>query len=58
VLRLLRFALLAVLTFLVLGFVVAVGTPETGPIEKSVLVVAIGGLLAAGVFVSRLGSHA
>jgi hypothetical protein len=58
VLRLVRFALLVVLTFLVLGVIVALGSPETGPIEKSILVLAIGGLLAVGVPVRRIGSQA
>jgi hypothetical protein len=57
VLRLVRFALLVVLAFLVLGPVVALASPETGPIEKPVLVVAIVGLLAAGVPVRRIGSQ-
>ena len=55
VLRLVRPALLVVLAFLVLGLVVAVGSSETGPIEKSVLALAIVGLLAAGVPVRRIG---
>ena len=58
VLRLVRFALLAVLVFLVLGLVVALGSPQTGPIEKAVLALAIVGLLAAGVPVRRIGSQA
>jgi hypothetical protein len=58
VLRLVRFALLAVLAFLVLGLVVALGSPQTGPIEKAVLALAIVGLLAAGVPVRRIGSQA
>ena len=57
VLRLVRPALLVVLAFLVLGLVVAVGSSETGPIEKSVLALAIVGLLAAGVPVRRIGSQ-
>jgi hypothetical protein len=58
VLRLVRFALLAVLAFVVLGLVVALGSPQTGPIEKAVLALAIVGLLAAGVPVRRIGSQA
>jgi hypothetical protein len=58
VLRLVRFALLAVLAFLVLSLVVALGSPQTGPIEKAVLALAIVGLLAAGVPVRRIGSQA
>ena len=58
VLRFVRFALLVVLAFLVLGLIVALGSPETGPIEKPVLVFAIVGLLAVGVPVRRIGSQA
>ena len=58
VLRLVRFAQLVVLAFLVLGLIVALGSPETGPIEKPVLVLAIVGLLAVGVPVRRIGSQA
>jgi hypothetical protein len=57
VLRLVRFALLAVLAFLVLGLVVALGSPQTAPIEKAVLALAIVGLIAAGVPVRRIGSQ-
>jgi hypothetical protein len=58
VLRLVRFALLVVLAFLVVGLVVALASPETGLIEKPVLALAIIGLLAAGVPVRRIGSQA
>jgi hypothetical protein len=58
VLRLARIALLAVLVFLVVGLVVALGSPQTGPIEKAALALAIVGLLAAGVPVRRIGSQA
>jgi hypothetical protein len=58
VLRIVRLALLVVLAFLVLGLVVALASPETGPIEKLVLVLAIVGLLAAGVPVRRIDSQA
>jgi hypothetical protein len=56
-LRLVRLALLVVLAFVVLGLVVALARPETGPIEKLVLVLAIVGLLAAAVPVRRIGSQ-
>jgi hypothetical protein len=49
---------LCCVSFLVLGVIVALGSPETGPIEKSILVLAIGGLLAVGVPVRRIGSQA
>ena len=42
--RLLRLALQVVLFFLLLGVVIAIATPETGPWEKGVLF-----LLAAGL---------
>jgi len=57
VLRLVRMALLIVLFFLVLGLIVAVGSPETGPIEKPVLMVGIVGLLAASIPVHRIGAR-
>ena len=52
--RLLRFALLVVLTFLVLGLVMAIGSAETGPAEKLVLMVGVGVLFAAAIPVRRL----
>ena len=58
VLRIVRLALLVMLAFLVLALVVALASPETGPIEKPVLALAIVGLLAAGVPVRRIGSQA
>jgi hypothetical protein len=55
--RLLRFALLIVLTFLMLSIVMAVARPETGASEKAVLVLAAGGLLALATPVRRIGSR-
>lgn len=55
-LRVLRFLLLVVLTLLVLGLIVAIGGPETGPLEKVVLAAATLGLYAVAVPVRRLGS--
>ena len=55
-LRVLRFLLLVGITFLVLGLIVAIGGPETGPVEKVVLAAATLGLFAAAVPVRRLGS--
>jgi hypothetical protein len=55
-LRVLRFFLLVVITFLVLGLIVAIGGSETGPMEKVVLVAATVGLFAMAVPVRRLGS--
>lgn len=57
VLRVVRFALLVVLFFLVLGLVVAAGSPWTGPIEKPILVVMAVGLLAASIPVHRIGTR-
>jgi hypothetical protein len=57
VLRLVRFALLVVLTFLVLGLIVAVARPETGEVEKVLLVAATAGLLFLAVPVRRIGAH-
>jgi hypothetical protein len=57
VLRVVRFALLLVLFFMVLGLVVAAGSPETGPIEKPILAVMAVGLLAASIPVRRIGAR-
>jgi hypothetical protein len=56
-LRLVRLALLLVLTFLVLGMIVAVAAPETGPAEKAVLAVMVAGLFVLAVPVRRIGSQ-
>jgi len=57
VLRLLRVALLIVLFFLVLGFIVAVASPDTGPAEKTILVAGVIALLAASIPVHRIGAR-
>ena len=54
-LRWLRIALQVVLFFLLLGVVVAIGTPETGLLEKAVLVVAGAALVWVAVRVRDLG---
>jgi hypothetical protein len=46
-LRLVRFVALVVMTLLVLSLVIAVGAPETGPLEKAVAALAIVALVAA-----------
>jgi RsiW-degrading membrane proteinase PrsW (M82 family) len=51
-----RLALLVVLFFWILGFIVAAGRPETGPIEDVVLIALIGGLFALAVPVRRIGA--
>jgi hypothetical protein len=56
-LRLLRFALLVVLAFLALGMVVAIATPETGPIEKIALGVMLAGVFVVAAPVRRIGLH-
>jgi hypothetical protein len=55
-LRFVRFGLLVVMTFLVLGLVIAVGTPETGPLEKAVAALAIVAVVAAAGPVRRIGA--
>jgi hypothetical protein len=56
VLRLVRLGLLVILTFLVLGLIVAVAAPETGPAEKVLLAAATAALFAAAVPVRRIGT--
>ena len=55
-LRIVRFGLLVVMTFLVLGLVITVGTPETGPLEKAVAALAIVAVVAAAGPVRRIGA--
>jgi hypothetical protein len=55
-LRLVRFVLLVVMTLLVLGLVIAVGTPETGPLEKAAAALAIVAVVAVAGPVRRIGS--
>jgi hypothetical protein len=57
VLRVVRFALLLVLFFLVLGVIIAAGSPETGPIEKPILAVVAVGLVAASIPIHRIGAR-
>jgi hypothetical protein len=54
--RLLRLALQAVLFFLLLAAVMAIGASETGVLEKLVIAVIAGGLVWLAVQVRRLGS--
>jgi hypothetical protein len=54
--RVVRFVLLALMTFLTIGLVVALASRETGPIEKIVLAVFIIGVIAASAPVRRIGS--
>ena len=57
VLRIVRFSLLLVLFFLVLGLIIAAGSPDTGPIEKPILAVMAVGLLGASISVHRIGTR-
>jgi hypothetical protein len=56
-LRLLRIALQVVLFFLLLGVVVAIGTPETGPLEKAVLLAGGLGLVWVAAKLRGLGTQ-
>ena len=55
-LRLLRVAILVVMTFVVLSLVIAIGTSETGPVEKLVLGAATVGIIIASGLVRRIGT--
>jgi len=56
-LRLLRFAILLVMTVIVLSSIIAIASPETGPAEKLILGIAVVGVLvAARAGVQRLAS--
>ena len=55
-LRIVRTVLLVVMTFLTIALVVALGRPETGPIEKAVLAVFVIGVIVASAPVRRIGS--
>ena len=55
-LRLVRLALLVVLVFGVLGFIVAAGRAETGPVEDVVLVAFVVALAALATPVRRIGA--
>ena len=57
-LRLLRLAILVVMTLIVISLIVAIARPETGPAEKVFLGVAAVGLIVAARPVQRLGSRA
>jgi hypothetical protein len=54
--RVVRFALLVVLTLFLLSTVVAVATAETGPLEKIVLGFVAVAIIAAAAPVRRLGA--
>ena len=54
--RLVRLAILIVLFFFIVGIVVAISRPETGPIEDVVLVGVVLALFALAVPVRRIGA--
>jgi hypothetical protein len=53
-LRLLRFAILVVLSLCIIGLVVATGRAETGGVEDAVLIGGIVGLFALAIPVRRI----
>ena len=55
-LRLVRIALLVVMTFLTLGFVIGLAAPETGPVEKIALGLMVAGMALLAVPARRIGS--
>ena len=55
-LRLARLVILVLLFFWILGLVVAIGRPETGPVEDIVLIGIVLGLFALAVPVGRIGA--
>jgi hypothetical protein len=54
-LKVLRIVLQAVLFFFLLGAVIAIGSPETGLVEKVVLALLIAGLVWIAVQVRHIG---
>jgi hypothetical protein len=56
-LRALRVLLLMALAFIALSLVIAAGSPETGPIEKAILLGAVIAVLAAGAPLRHIGAH-
>jgi hypothetical protein len=55
-LHVVRIVLLALMSFLTIGLVVALANEETGPIEKIVLAVFVIGVIAASAPVRRIGA--
>ena len=55
-LRLVRFAILVAMTFIIVSLIIAVARTETGPAEKVVIGVAVVGLVVATRPVQRIGS--
>ena len=54
-LRLFRFAILLVMTFIAVSLIIGVAKPETGPVEKVILGAAVVGCFLAARPVQRLG---
>ena len=55
-LRILRLGVLVVMTFMTLSLIIALAWPETGPIEKGLLVAAVVVVVLAARPVQRLAS--
>jgi tryptophan-rich sensory protein len=55
-LRILRMGVLVVMTFMTLSLIIALARPETGPIEKGLLVAAVVAVVLAARPVQRLAS--
>jgi tryptophan-rich sensory protein len=55
-LRILRLGVLVVMTFMTLSLIIALARPETGPIEKGLLVAAVVAVVLAACPVQRLAS--
>lgn len=54
--RLIRLAILIVLTFVAVSFVIAIGRPETGLVEKIVLGAVVAGTFGVAARLRRLGA--
>ena len=57
VIRLARVLLILVLAFFTISFVIAIGTPETGPVEKAVLLALIAGCVFLAARVTTVATH-
>ena len=55
--RLVRVAILVILVFWTLSLIVALGRPETGPVEDAVLLLLVTGSIALSVPVHRIGAR-
>jgi hypothetical protein len=57
VLRFLRLAVRALLTFLAVGAVVGIGEPNTGPFEKAALAIILVAIVLVSIPVARIGTR-